>query len=213
MIKNTLASVYVWATELLYHPFAWIYEAVAWMVSFGYWSQWRLDSLQYLKPGSVLEIGFGTGALLKALTIIGVDVTGLEPSKQMQRVASKRLEKAKFSVKRIRAQAEAIPLQNGQFDNVMATFPSNYILKSEILQEIHRVLKPSGRLVISGFGVWFQGGIKRRLPGWLLKSSYKEVSDLFLSVLTGVGFEVEVSDYRTDQYILPVIIAERPDEI
>ena len=211
LIEKKLAGLYIWATELLYHPFAWIYETVAWMVSFGYWSQWRLDTLQYIKAGSVLEIGFGTGALLKTLKIKNVDVTGLEPSKQMQRVASKRLEKAKLSVKRIRAQAEAIPLKNNQFDNVMATFPSNYILMPEILLEIFRVLKPSGRLVISGFGVWFHGGIKRRLTGWLLKSTYKEALNLFLSVLSEVGFVVQVVEYRTDQYMLPVIIAEQTD--
>jgi ubiquinone/menaquinone biosynthesis C-methylase UbiE len=211
LIEKKLAGLYIWATELLYHPFAWIYEAVAWMVSFGFWSQWRLDTLQYIKSGSVLEIGFGTGALLKTLKIKGVDVTGLEPSKQMQRVAAKRLKKSKLSIKRVRAQAEAIPLKMSHFDNVVSTFPSNYILKPEILQEIYRVLKPSGRLVVSGFGVRFTGGIKRWLTGWLLRSSYHEVLALFLTAFSDAGFVVDVTEYRTNQYMLPVIIAERPD--
>jgi len=54
---------YFEAAELLYHQFAWAYDAVAWGVSFGYWSRWWRDALKCLLDGSVLEIGFGTSDL------------------------------------------------------------------------------------------------------------------------------------------------------
>ena len=123
-----LVKAYLWATELLYGPLAWAYNAVAWLVSFGYWSRWRLDALGYLQAGSVLETGFGTGALLVALAEGGFNVTGLEPSPQMLKVTDQTLSRKCMVIKRVRGKTEAMPFMTDWFDNVVSTFPSNYIL-------------------------------------------------------------------------------------
>ena len=90
----------VGATELLYHSFAWAYDLVAWLVSFGQWAQWRRDSLDYLQPGSVLEVGFGTGELLIEMSEMGLNVVGVELSPQMHRVTRRKLRKRALSPSR-----------------------------------------------------------------------------------------------------------------
>lgn len=202
------AKAYLWGTELLYGPLAWAYDGVAWLVSFGYWSHWRLDALEYIRPGSVLEIGFGTGELLIALAEGGREVIGLELSTKMQRVTGRKLQKRSMSVKRVQGRTEVLPFPKGSFDNVLATFPSNYILKQKTLQEIHRVLHRDGRCIIVGLGVKFSSGCKRWLSNlWLGSASEPMIQD-FLTNVTRMGFTVRRVDHQAEDYTLSVLVME-----
>ncbi len=51
------------AFQLLYYPFSFTYDAVAWIVSAGEWADWRRCVLPYLRPGRVLDLAHGTGTL------------------------------------------------------------------------------------------------------------------------------------------------------
>jgi ubiquinone/menaquinone biosynthesis C-methylase UbiE len=204
-----LVKAYLWATELLYGPFAWAYDAVAWLVSFGFWSRWRLDALAFLKPGSVLEIGFGTGKLLIALAESGLDVTGLELSPQMHRVTARKLNKRERFIKCVRASAKAIPFTSEAFDNIISTFPSNYILADEVLCQIRRVLDRQGRCIVLGLGVQFTSGIKRRLTNLWMGSAMDEVIQHFIQSAQKAGFSATRVDHQTQAYLLPVLILER----
>lgn len=207
-----VVNAYLWATDLLYHRLAWAYDFVAWLVSFGLWSQWRMDAAAYLKPGKVLEIGFGTGELLIELTERGRDVTGLEFSPQMQRVTRRKLMRKAIGVKRVRARAEAMPFTSGHFSNVLSTFPSDYILREDTLSEIHRVLKSEGRLIVAGLTVRFKSGIRRWLTGWFLEGAYDDVLDVMQEKAEQTGFTVRVAMHESEVYVLPVLILETKDD-
>ncbi len=208
-LRQWALSMYFWAAELLYHPFAWMYDFVAWLVSFGYWSRWRIDALYYLGEGNILEVGFGTGELLIEMTSRGLDVTGVELSPQMHRVVSRKLQRLRLSARRVRGQAGAMPFPSACFDNIIATFPSNYIMQEQTLQEVHRVLTVNGRLVIVGMGVAFKHSLPRRLMGWVFPGGYEDWLALFSTQAACFCLKARVMVHETQAYALPVVILEQ----
>jgi ubiquinone/menaquinone biosynthesis C-methylase UbiE len=134
--------------RLLYHPFAWTYNLVAAAVSLGRWKSWVHSSLDLLKGPRVLELGFGPGHLQAALHARGWQVLGLDESQQMARQAARRLRDSGFAPRLARGLAQALPYPAEKFDCVAATFPTLYIVDPQTLEEISRVLRPGGRLVV-----------------------------------------------------------------
>src|SRR5512137_2598588 len=63
-----LTAFFRFAFYLLYHPLAFTYDAVAWIVSAGEWADWRRCVIPHLPPGPLLEIAHGTGTLSLDLT-------------------------------------------------------------------------------------------------------------------------------------------------
>lgn len=134
--------------RLLYHEFAWAYDAVAWVVSLGQWKAWGRTALDYVEGTRVLELGHGTGHLLAAMAQHGLDPVGLDLSPQMGRQANRRLQRVSLTVPLIRARVQTLPLRDASLDSVVATFPTAFIADPETLRETARVLRLKGRLVV-----------------------------------------------------------------
>ena len=109
---------------LIYHPFAWTYDAVAALVSAGYWRRWVLAMLDEIEGESLLELGHGPGHLQLALHQSGRWALGLDRSRQMGRLASRRLLKQCAPVRLSNAVSQQLPFPTGHFDEVVATFPT-----------------------------------------------------------------------------------------
>ncbi len=163
---------------LLYHPFAWVYDWVAWLVSLGRWQNWVKTALPYVN-GRILELGFGPGHLQVTIHRRGWPVFGLDESRQMVAMAARRLRRRGLLPRLVRGRAQALPYPTASFNTVVATFPSEYILEEETLREIGRVLTPSGRLVVVAMA-WFTG---RQLVYRLFRGLFR---------LTGESQEIEV---------------------
>ncbi len=153
---NGLAMLYAdchlrfvrWAFARFYREFAWIYDAVAWLVSRGLWHRWTLAALPYL-DGRVLELGCGTGFVQHALAAgYAGQVVGIDASPQMLALTRRRLRRPRLHSQLLRTIAQALPFRADQFDSVLATFPSEYILDPATLREVQRVLTSTGRLII-----------------------------------------------------------------
>ncbi len=136
------------ALELLYTRFAWAYDAVAWGVSFGRWREWQQAGLRALPPGPVLELGHGPGHLLRQRLLAGQSTVGLDRSRQMGKMALRRLRMAQLEAQLVRAEAQALPFAGEAFDGMLATFPTEYILDRRTMAEVARVLRPGGALVV-----------------------------------------------------------------
>jgi len=95
---------------------------------------------------SVLDVGCGTGAALEHVRYLtGTMVTGVDPSPVMARRAAARL----IGLGQIfRAGMASLPFEDGSFDAVLA-LNVLYFCDAEgaMLREVHRVLRPGGRLV------------------------------------------------------------------
>ncbi len=211
-LKRWINNALIWATNLLYHQLAWSYDAVAWMVSFGHWQEWRHHGLDHIKPGHTLEVGFGTGELLLTMAELGINVIGLDRSTQMQNVVKRKVRRKGYQNKRVQSCVEAIPFSGQVFDNVISTFPSGYILKEETLKEVLRVLKVNGRMVVVGLYVIFKPALLKWLTHWYLGAG----GDTYLTDFTlraeQIGFNVSVIQHETKRYRLPILILERGND-
>jgi len=137
--------------RLLYNEFAWTYDFVAWIVSSGRWKRWVISCLPYLEGPRVLELGHGPGHLLLALAENGNIPVGVDASPQMSRQAQRRFRKKlqpKSTVHLIQAKSPFLPFTDQSFDQVVATFPTEYIFTSDTLREIKRLLKYGGSLIV-----------------------------------------------------------------
>lgn len=138
---------------LFYNPFAWTYDPVSWIVSLGYWRRWQRTALEESTGTKVLDLAFGTGNMLVDLTRAGFQVTGLDLSPMMGRIAGRKLRRAGLSVPRVRGRAQQLPFPNACFDAVLSTFPADFIFSCWTLSEVARVLKPGGRFVVVAMGL------------------------------------------------------------
>src|SRR5258705_9904453 len=99
-----------------YHAFAWTYDSVAALVSIGRWQAWVLTALPRVDGPRVLEIGHGPGHLQQALCRKGLQVFGLDESRQMGRMAYSRLKRAGLPIRLSCGYAQSIPFAAGCFD-------------------------------------------------------------------------------------------------
>lgn len=140
------------------------YDKVNRWMTFGQDKVWRRNVRNHAEKGmKILEVGCGPGSFAEDL--IGLDVTCLDPSAEMLRVAKKRVDSARKSrgekpAKYVEAIAESIPLPDDTFDRVFCLFSfRDFQDKKKGLEEIFRVLKPGGQVVIcdAGKANWFHG--------------------------------------------------------
>ena len=150
-LLKILLKIYMWATIRLYYEFAWAYDLVSWLVSLGQWSKWRNQSLEHIRGKRVLEMGCGTGELLFEMQARQISAVGLDLSPKMIRVAHRKMKKKNVKLKVILGKTQSMPFPTDSFDTLISTFPAEYILDPQTLQESARVLNPKhGRLIIAG---------------------------------------------------------------
>ena len=140
------------------------YDRVNKLMTFGQDKKWRKNVRSHAKQGmKVLEVGCGPGSFSE--DIIGVDLTCLDPSPRMLEVARARVDAARAKrgeepASYVEAIAEDIPLPANTFDRVFCLFSfRDFKDKKKGLEEILRVLKPGGQLVIcdAGKANWAHG--------------------------------------------------------
>lgn len=114
----------------------------------GFAATLRLISHFPFEPGMrVLEVGCGTGRTAGCLARLGCEVTALEPRPLMLEKAERRFRKEGVPVNLIEGTAEAIPLESGRFDRVVAESVTVFTDAARSVKEYYRVLKPGGLLL------------------------------------------------------------------
>jgi SAM-dependent methyltransferase len=104
---------------------------------------WPEEAARWLVPEDaelVVELGAGTGKLTRAVAALGVRVVAVEPDPRMLAVSRG------LDLDGVEGTAEAIPLGSGEADVVVAGSSLHWFELDHALPEIHRVLRPDGRL-------------------------------------------------------------------
>jgi SAM-dependent methyltransferase len=103
---------------------------------------WLRDSLG-LHPGQMaIDLGAGSGKFTGYLLRTGASAVAVEPVPQML----EKLAQAWPDVARHQGAAEAIPVPDGSADAIVCAQSFHWFANAAALTEIHRVLKPGGRL-------------------------------------------------------------------
>jgi ubiquinone/menaquinone biosynthesis C-methylase UbiE len=205
----------------LYYQLAWTYDLVAWLVSFGQWAGWRRLALSFLQPGPTLELAYGTGGFFIDMLETGHNPVGIDLSPYMARLASRRLRRKNLATRLGRARAQALPFPSGHFANVVATFPTDYMMRPDTLAEVYRVLRgqtddlPPGRLVIVFEGLLRGPGPLRAFVDWLYEiTGQRTLAPAQPLVLAAAHhFTARWELVEQDKVMARLIIAEKAKEI
>lgn len=116
-----------------------------------------MDSLYlrniFLEGKKVADIGSGTGVLTRKLALRKADVVGIEPSEVLlEQAVSFNLTK-NFTIPYHQGSAEATGLAESQYDLVTVMRAWHWFDRAKAIQEIKRILKAKGTLIVidSGF--------------------------------------------------------------
>jgi len=97
--------------------------------------------------GRVLEVGGGTGANLSHYANAVEDLVITEPEEPMARRLERKLANSAVKATIVRAPAERLPFEDASFDVVVSTLVLCTVADpAQALKEIHRVLRPGGKL-------------------------------------------------------------------
>lgn len=189
-----------WLFTRLYHEFAWLYDHIAALVSWGHWDDWVVAIADQVH-GDVLELGCGTGYLQAELggrspahLVIGLDL-----SPQMLRLSQQRSQKLALPLHVLRANAQQIALVPQRFDTIVATFPSDYILQAATLAEVQRLLRPHGRFVVL-LSASLPG------PGW-----YRSLVELAYKLTLQAGSKKQAIQPESDE-LTPMIMGHYQEQ-
>lgn len=150
------------------------------------WNIWAEFNVfrDYVKDGDkVLDVGCGNGRFLELLKGKNIDYIGIDYSEKLIDIAKNRYPDKKFLV----ADALNIPFPSNYFDKVFLIAVLHNIPSEEhrlkILQEIKKVLKPKGTLILTVWDIWRKESLVLVLKYLLLKligKSQLDFKDIFL---------------------------------
>ena len=125
--------------------------------------RWRRKTVQQMEPAQhVLDVAIGTADLTIEMLRCGKAqrVTGLDLSKQMMAIGKQKVDKWALTnhqspitnVQFVYGNAQHMPFDNASFDAVTCAYGCrNFQNLDEGLQEMYRVLKPGGQVIILEF--------------------------------------------------------------
>ena len=135
-----------------------------------------------LQAGTVCaDLGAGTGKFTRLLVRTGAEVIAVEPVAAMR----DQLVAGVPGVRAVDGTAQAMPLADGSVDAVVCAQAFHWFADAEALAEIHRVLRPGGRLGL----VW----------------NVRDESVDWVAAMTGIitPFEGDTPRYHTGRWRLP----------
>jgi len=211
--------------RLLYNELAFTYDVVSKVVSMGAWRCWQRSALTHLNVSTdarTLELAHGTGDLQLDLHARGFMPIGYDLSPHMGRIASRKLKRHGITPRLIRGRVESLPFQAASCDAIVCTFPTNFITSPRTLAECHRVLRPTGRMVVVLSGVFTTRGIFTRLLEFAYRVTGQressapqtelnaEIYAALLARFTDAGFAARIHFEDCPRSKAVLIIAEKP---
>ncbi len=216
MWQTIWTKLILFAFHRLYNELAWTYDVVSWVVSLGDWRAWQRAVLPYLHEGRVLEIAHGPGHLLVDLHAAASQTIGLDLSPAMGRLARKNMRRAGVNIPLARGRVQGLPFAAASFDNVISTFPAEFVAEMATLQEVERVLRPRGQFLIVPEGHLTGRGLLFWLVELLWRATLRgkpddQVWQPFVARLEQAGFSVAIHPIHLKTSGTTVIVATKKD--
>lgn len=154
----------------------------------------------------VLEIGCGTGnvTVRAKRAALGADVVGTDPD-PLALARAQRKARGLPGIRFERAYAQELPFVDGEFDRALSSMMLHHLdedVKTGALAELHRVLRPGGRLHIVDIGghTTVHHGLAAR---WMKDNPHAagNLGDAIPQLLRKVGFECEEVGTRRHRLI------------
>ena len=148
--------------------------------------------MKLIKPGSVLDIGAGTGSFTIKLAKNGMDVVYIDASEKYYEIAKERAKKE--GLKNIKFIKDYFPSKNikNKFDNVVISGFIEHIEDDvKLLKDINKLLKPKGRLILLTSAYPFLYSNFDRAVGHYRRYTKKELNDKIVYS----GFNVKFLKY------------------
>lgn len=143
---------------LMFDRIAFRYDLMNRLLSFGIDVGWRkrmLKLLKPLKPQAILDVATGTADVAIQLTgLTPTHITGVDISAEMLVIGRAKVKDHHLDgiINLIQADAENLPFEDNKFDAITVAFGvRNFEHLEKGLQELHRVLKQNGMLVVLEF--------------------------------------------------------------
>lgn len=127
------------------------YDSFLKLVTFNRIDIWQRDVIDNTPIGKfVVDVGTGTGEVLKKIAIKRKDVQliGLDLSLNMLKIAKVKLEKLGVKSLVIKSNAINMPFKDGSIDNLFFSLTFRHLPSGEVIHEIRRVLKNGGYISI-----------------------------------------------------------------
>lgn len=129
-----------------------------------------------VQPGmTVADIGCGTGIYTNEFCQAGASVVGVDISPEMLAIAAEKNMRHGDKVRFITGDAAALPFNDGKFDMVTSITAMEFFEKPrEALQEMYRVVKPGGRLVVATLGSRSLWSLQRLIKTWFASTIFTQ---------------------------------------
>jgi SAM-dependent methyltransferase len=184
------------------------------------------------KPGSIVDLGCGTGRALIPFARRGYRCTGVDLSPEFLRIVGEKADAESLSVARVLANLiELDCFADGAFDYACCLFSTLGMIRGrerrrQALAHFRRILKPEGVLVVHVHNLWhnLRDGLGR---GWLLRHltverfrgtvergdkffPYRGIREMFLHLFTRGEFVAELrsAGFAVDE-LIPLDTARR----
>jgi len=141
----------------LFDRIAGTYDGLNHLLSLNIDKRWRRRAVRMLQPaGQVLDVAIGTADL--TIEILrqqkAQHITGIDPSRKMMEIGKKKVARHGYSqqVQFDYGSAQEMPYADASFDAVTCAYGvRNFSETDKGLQEMYRVLRPGGKLMVLEF--------------------------------------------------------------
>jgi len=174
----------------IYEHLAGAYDLV--MASSGWHRMMDRYALEGLDPGSLLDVGCGTGRVMKQAIERGFEVYGIDPAPAMVEEASK---STGLGADRVRiASAASLPFDDGRFDVVLESGALIHVPDiTAAAREMIRVTKPGGVIRIYDYAGPDRDGPYTRVVGLWARTMDYQVHDFRAAFEPATKCEAHVS--------------------